>query len=71
VPPLGEEETWLTTAEREWTTNTARTAAGNLVAVARALVEPSLTPQKNTAPANRGPRGRNEGQARRACLRAS
>ena len=31
------EETWLTTEEREWTTTTARTAAGNLVAVARAL----------------------------------
>jgi len=31
------EETWLTTDEREWTTKTARTAAGNLVAVARAL----------------------------------
>lgn len=31
------EETWLTTEVREWTTRTARTAAGNLVAVARAL----------------------------------
>lgn len=31
------DETWLTTKEREWTTTTARTAAGNLVAVARAL----------------------------------
>jgi hypothetical protein len=30
--------------------DTARTAAGNLVAVARALVEPSLTPQRTPRP---------------------
>jgi multimeric flavodoxin WrbA len=35
-PGPGEEE-WLTTSEREWTITTGRTAAQNLVAVARAL----------------------------------
>jgi multimeric flavodoxin WrbA len=35
-PGPGEEE-WLTTEEREWSTTTGRTAAQNLLAVARAL----------------------------------
>jgi hypothetical protein len=35
-PGPGEEE-WLTTQEREWSTNTGKTAAQNLLAVAKAL----------------------------------
>jgi hypothetical protein len=35
-PGPGEEE-WLTTSEREWTVTTGKTAAQNIVAVARAL----------------------------------
>ena len=35
-PGPGEEE-WLTTEEREWTVTTGRTAAQNLVAVAKGL----------------------------------
>ena len=35
-PGPGEEE-WLTTDERDWSTTTGRTAAQNLLAVARAL----------------------------------
>jgi len=35
-PGPGEEE-WLTTSDRDWSISTGRTAAQNLVAVARAL----------------------------------
>jgi multimeric flavodoxin WrbA len=40
-PGPGDEE-WLTTEEREWSTTTGKTAAQNLLAVARALQEVAL-----------------------------
>jgi multimeric flavodoxin WrbA len=42
-PGPGDEE-WLTTDEREWSITTGRTAAQNLLAVARALQEHPLPP---------------------------
>jgi multimeric flavodoxin WrbA len=42
-PGPGEEE-WLTTDEREWTASTGRTAAQNLVAVAKALAQAPIPP---------------------------
>lgn len=42
-PGPGEEE-WLTTEEREWSTSTGKTAAQNLLAVARALEASPVPP---------------------------